>query len=40
MEKEENLNQENIKSEPSNANNEADKKQDDNEEESKIIEIF
>jgi molecular chaperone GrpE len=38
MEKEENLNQENIKSEPSNENNEADKKQDDNEEESKIIE--
>jgi molecular chaperone GrpE len=38
MEKEENLNQENIKSEPSNENNEADKKQDDNEEESKVIE--
>ena len=38
MEKEENLNQENIKSEPINENNEADKKQDDNEEESKVIE--
>jgi len=38
MEKEENLNQENIKSETSNENNEADKKQDDNEEESKVIE--
>jgi molecular chaperone GrpE len=38
MEKEENLNQENIKSEPSNENNEADKKQVDNEEESKVIE--
>jgi molecular chaperone GrpE len=38
MEKEENLNQENIKSEPSNENNEADKKQDDNEKESKVIE--
>jgi molecular chaperone GrpE len=38
MEKEENLNQKNIKSEPSNENNEADKKQDDNEEESKVIE--
>jgi molecular chaperone GrpE len=38
MEKEENLNQENIKSETSNENNEADKKQDDNEEENKVIE--
>jgi molecular chaperone GrpE len=38
MEKEENLNQENIKSEPSNENNEADIKQDDNEKESKVIE--
>jgi molecular chaperone GrpE len=38
MEKEENLNQENIKSETSNENNEADKKQDVNEEESKVIE--
>jgi molecular chaperone GrpE len=38
MEKEENLNQKNIKSEPSNENNEADKKQDDNEEESIVIE--
>jgi molecular chaperone GrpE len=38
MEKEENLNQENIKSETSNENNEADKKQDDNGEESKVIE--
>ena len=38
MEKEENLNQENIKSETSNENNEVDKKQDDNEEESKVIE--
>jgi molecular chaperone GrpE len=38
MEKEENLNQKNIKSEPSNENNEADKKQDGNEEESKVIE--
>jgi molecular chaperone GrpE len=39
MEKEENLNQENIKSENSNENNEADKKRDDNnEEESKVIE--
>ena len=38
MEKEENLNKENIKSETSNENNEADKKQDDNEEETKVIE--
>ena len=38
MEKDENLNQENIKSETSNENNEADKKQKDNEEESKVIE--
>jgi molecular chaperone GrpE len=38
MEKEENLNQENIKSETLNENNEADKKQDDNEEENKVIE--
>jgi molecular chaperone GrpE len=38
MEKEENLNQENIKSETSNENNEADKKSDDNKEESKIVE--
>jgi molecular chaperone GrpE len=38
MEKEENLNRENIKSETSNENNEADKKQDDDEEESKVIE--
>jgi molecular chaperone GrpE len=38
MEKEENLNQENIESEPSNENDEADKKQDDNEEESKVLE--
>ena len=38
MEKEENLNQENIKSETLNGNNEADKKPDDNEEESKVIE--
>ena len=38
MEKEENLNKENIESEPSNENNEADKKQVDNEEESKVIE--
>ena len=38
MEKEENLNQENIKSQTLNENNEADKKQDNNEEESKVIE--
>jgi molecular chaperone GrpE len=38
MEKEENLNQENIKSETSNENNEADKKSDDNTEENKIVE--
>ena len=38
MEKEENLNQENIKSDTLNGNNEADKKPDDNEEESKVIE--
>jgi molecular chaperone GrpE len=38
MEKEESLNQENIKSETSNENNEADKKQVDNEEESKVVE--
>jgi molecular chaperone GrpE len=38
MEKEENLNQENIKSETSNENNEADKKSDDNKEENKIAE--
>jgi molecular chaperone GrpE len=38
MEKEENLNQENINSETSNENNEADKKQVDNEEESKVVE--
>jgi molecular chaperone GrpE len=38
MEKEENLNQENIKSETSNENNEADKKSDDNKEEKKIVE--
>ena len=38
MEKEENLNQENIKSETLNENNEADNKPDDNEEESKVIE--
>jgi molecular chaperone GrpE len=38
MEKEENLNQENIKSETSNENNEADKKSDDNKEENKIVE--
>ena len=38
MEKEESLNQENIKSKTSNENNEADKKQVDNEEESKVVE--
>jgi len=38
MEKEENLNQENTKSETLNENNEADNKPDDNEEESKVIE--
>ena len=38
MEKQENLNQENIKSETSNENNEADKKSDDNKEENKIVE--
>ena len=38
MEKEENLNQENNKSETSNENNEADKKSDDNKEENKIVE--
>jgi len=38
MEKEENLNQENIKSETSNENNEADKKSDDNKEENQIVE--
>jgi len=38
MEKEENLNQENIKSETSNENNETDKKSDDNKEENKIVE--
>jgi molecular chaperone GrpE len=38
MEKEENLNQENIKSETSNENNEADKKQDDIEKKNKVIE--
>ena len=38
MEKEENLNQENIKSETSNENNEADKKLDDNKEENQIVE--
>ena len=38
MEKEENLNQENIKSETSNENNEADKKSDNNKEENKIVE--
>ena len=38
MEKEENLNQENNKSETSNENNEADKKTDDNNEENKIVE--
>ena len=38
MEKEENLNQENIESETSNENNEADKKSDDNKEENKVVE--
>ena len=38
MEKEENLNQENIKSETSNENNETDKKSDDNKEENKVVE--
>ena len=38
MEKEENLNQENINSETSNENNETDKKSDDNKEENKIVE--
>ena len=38
MEKEENLNQENIKSETSNENNETDKKSNDNKEENKIVE--
>ena len=38
MEKEENLNQENIKSETSNENNETDKKSDDNKEENQIVE--
>ena len=38
MEKEENLNQENIESETSNENNEADKKSDDNNEDNKIVE--
>ena len=38
MEKEENLNQKNIKSETYNENNEADKKSDDNKEENKIVE--
>jgi molecular chaperone GrpE len=38
MEKEENLNQENIKSETSNENNETDKKSDDDKEENKIVE--
>ena len=38
MEKEENLNQVNIKSETLNGNDEADKKPDDNEDESKVIE--
>ena len=38
MEKEENLNQENIESETSNENNETDKKSDDNKEENKVIE--
>ena len=37
MEKEENLNQENIESETSNENNETDKKPDDNKEESKVV---
>ena len=38
MEKEENLNQENIKSDTSNENNETDKKSDDDKEENKIVE--
>jgi molecular chaperone GrpE len=38
MEKEKNLNQENIKSETSNENNETDKKSDDNKEENKVVE--
>ena len=38
MEKEENLNQENIESETSNENNEANKKSDDNKEENKVVE--
>ena len=38
MEKEENLNQENIESETSNENNETDKKLDDNKEENKVVE--
>ena len=38
MEKEENLNQENIESETSNENNEADKKSDDKNEENKVVE--
>ena len=38
MEKEENLNQENIESKTSNENNETDKKSDDNKEENKVVE--
>jgi len=38
MEKEENLNQENIESETSNENNDTDKKSDDNKEENKVVE--
>ena len=38
MEKEENLNQENIESETSNENNETDKKSEDNKEENKVVE--
>ncbi len=38
MEKEENLNQENIESATSNENNETDKKSDDNKEENKVVE--
>jgi molecular chaperone GrpE len=38
MEKEENLNQENIESETSSENNEADKKSEDNKEENKVVE--
>ena len=38
MEKEENLNHENIKSETSNENNETDKKSDNNKEENKVVE--